>query len=46
LTLNELLKKCRIYGNGCLKRGKSEEGEYYLQLLKKYNSELTNESSK
>ncbi|MBW1787775.1 MAG: glycosyltransferase family 2 protein, partial [Deltaproteobacteria bacterium] len=28
----ELALKCRIYGNGCLKRGKTEEGRYYLNL--------------
>jgi GT2 family glycosyltransferase len=28
----ELALKCRIYGNGCMKRGKQEEGRYYLQL--------------
>jgi len=28
----ELALKCRIYGNGCMKRGKKEEGAYYLQL--------------
>ncbi|MBU8849079.1 MAG: glycosyltransferase [Desulfobacterales bacterium] len=27
-----LKKKCTIYGNGCMKRGKKEEGEYYLNL--------------
>lgn len=32
VTLNELSLKCRIYGNGCLKRGKMEEGEYVLNL--------------
>lgn len=31
-TLEELSFKCRIYGNGCLKRGKLEEGRFYLQL--------------
>jgi len=31
-TLRELALKCRIYGNGCLKRGKRGEGEYYLSL--------------
>jgi len=31
-TIKELAHKCRIYGNGCIKRGKVEEGEYYLQL--------------
>jgi glycosyltransferase involved in cell wall biosynthesis len=30
--LNELEIKCRIYGEGCLKRGKTEEGRYFLQL--------------
>lgn len=28
----ELEKKCRIYGNGCIKRGKTEEGDFFLQL--------------
>ena len=27
-----LEKKCQIYGNGCLKRGRAEEGHYYLGL--------------
>lgn len=31
-TLKELTVKCRIYGNGCIKRGKKEEGSYYLGL--------------
>jgi glycosyltransferase involved in cell wall biosynthesis len=31
-TVRELALKCRIYGNGCLKRGKRGEGEYYLSL--------------
>lgn len=25
-------KKCGIYGNGCIKRGKIEEGEFYLAM--------------
>ena len=25
-----LKKKCTIYGNGCIKRGRNKEGEYYL----------------
>jgi glycosyltransferase involved in cell wall biosynthesis len=37
LALNELKRKCRIYGEGCLKRGKKEEGEEYLALPLKYN---------
>ena len=28
----ELRKKCRIYGEGCIRRGKREEGNYYLSL--------------
>jgi len=31
-ALNELHRKCRIYGSGCLKRGKETEGAYYLEL--------------
>ena len=27
-----LKRKCTIYGNGCIKRGKTEEGEYYLAI--------------
>lgn len=39
-TLHELTSKCQIYGRGCLKRGRKEEGEYYLGLLEKLRSEL------
>jgi hypothetical protein len=28
----ELNRKCRIYGNGCMKHGRVEEGEYYLKI--------------
>jgi glycosyltransferase involved in cell wall biosynthesis len=31
-ALCELRAKCEVYGKGCMKRGKKEEGEYYLQL--------------
>lgn len=31
-TLRELSFKCRIYGEGCLKRGKIKEGKSYLDL--------------
>ena len=34
-VFNELEIKCRIYGEGCLKRGKTKEGEYFLQLPQK-----------
>jgi glycosyltransferase involved in cell wall biosynthesis len=33
----ELVKKCTIYGKGCIKRGKKEEGEKILALTEKYN---------
>jgi len=32
LAFKELGNKCRIYGQGCLKRGRIEEGRHYLQL--------------
>ncbi len=32
LVMDELARKCRIYGNGCMKRGKTEEGAFYLEL--------------
>ena len=32
LGFDELKKKCRIYGNGCLKRGKEKEGLEILNL--------------
>jgi len=41
-AFKELSTKCGIYGRGCLKRGKKEEGTYYLDLpknLKKERSE-------
>jgi glycosyltransferase involved in cell wall biosynthesis len=31
-ALCELTAKCEVYGQGCVKRGKKEEGEYYLRL--------------
>lgn len=34
-ALRMLEKKCRIYGQGCWKRGKTEEGEYYRGLPKR-----------
>lgn len=32
MAYDELLKKCLVYGKGCLKHGKNEEGEKYLDL--------------
>lgn len=34
-TLEELRRKCHIYANGCLKRGRREEGQFYLDLPEK-----------
>ena len=34
-----LQRKCQIYGEGCLKRGRVEEGERYLELPEKYKRE-------
>jgi len=31
-AIEELTKKCNIYGNGCMKRGKKEEGTFYLSM--------------
>jgi hypothetical protein len=36
----ELEKKCRVYGNGCIKRGKIEEGNYYLRLPERLKSDI------
>jgi len=35
-ALEELKKKCRIYGSGCLKRGRKDEGERTLKLPESY----------
>ena len=32
LALRELERKCRIYGTGCIKHGRVEEGQSYLNL--------------
>jgi glycosyltransferase involved in cell wall biosynthesis len=31
-ALEELSVKCRVFGNGCIKRGRHEEGHFYLTL--------------
>ncbi|MBA4393605.1 MAG: glycosyl transferase [Desulfobacca sp.] len=35
-AFQELETKCRIYGQGCLKRGKAEEGQTTLDLLENF----------
>jgi len=32
LAGQELVRKCRIYGSGCVKHGRLEEGRYYAEL--------------
>jgi glycosyltransferase involved in cell wall biosynthesis len=33
LAITQLEQKCGVYGRGCIKRGRVEEGEYYLNLV-------------
>ncbi len=40
-AIKELRKKCRIYGGGAIKRGKEEEGQYYLNLASVYEEKST-----
>jgi glycosyltransferase involved in cell wall biosynthesis len=40
-AIQELEDKCRIYGDGCLKHGRSEEGLYYLNLPEMVRNRLT-----
>lgn len=40
LALNELIRKSSILEKGFRKRGKREEADYYLDLIKKYRSRL------
>ena len=35
-ALDEFDRKCSIFGNGCIKHGKVEVGEYHLNLAKNY----------
>ena len=36
LAAEVLRKKCTIYSNGCIKRNRIEEGQYYLKLADSY----------
>jgi hypothetical protein len=31
-----LARKCRVYANGCLKRGRFQEAGYYLNIEKSF----------
>jgi len=35
-AIGELRRKCLIYGNGCVKHGKEEEGRFYLGLPSRF----------
>ena len=38
LTLAELERKCTIYGNGCIKHGRVQEGQRILELPEQYTN--------
>ncbi len=38
-AIAELSLKCGIYGTGCIKRGKRDEGDFYLQLPNRLHEE-------
>lgn len=41
-AVKELERKCLIYGRGCLKHGRTKEGNYYLQLPETLKSLIRN----
>lgn len=41
LAKTELARKCRIYGNGCIKHGRRQEGEKYLDLMHSMATKVT-----
>ena len=38
-AINMLLKKCRIYQQGALKRNKQQEGEYYQHIIERFENQ-------
>lgn len=44
LTANELIRKCRIYGKGCMKHNKVSEGQSYLDKADKVEQILQTKS--
>jgi len=44
LAFAELQKKCYIYGNGCLKHNKKEEGSFYLNLPNRIKNQYERKS--
>lgn len=41
-ALKEMIRKCRIYATGCMKRGKTLEAEKYTSFSEKYKKKLEN----
>jgi GT2 family glycosyltransferase len=41
LAQQELKNKAKIYGNGCVRHNRVEEGQYYLNLAEKIEKSLT-----
>jgi glycosyltransferase involved in cell wall biosynthesis len=37
-AIDEIKKKCEIYINGCLKRNRVDEAQYYMRLVEQYRS--------
>jgi glycosyltransferase involved in cell wall biosynthesis len=37
-AIDELMRKCHIYGQGCIKHGRAEEGQGYLDLAARYQA--------
>jgi len=44
-AVGELTKKCRIYINGAMKRGRNEEAQYYLKLVERYTAGISSETN-
>ncbi len=40
-VIKELEYKCHIYGNGCIKRGRPQEGNFYLNIPRLINKDIT-----
>jgi len=40
-VIKELEYKCKIYGNGCIKRGRIQEGKFYLNLPRMLKKDVT-----
>lgn len=41
LAVKELKRKCKIYGEGCIKHGRVAEGKRYLKLSSKYEEQTS-----